>query len=596
MKKFFTLLCVFAVALSAVAAPQRITQLSSLTKAENKTVMAKQLDLAGMGFKKVDAAKVKALKQIEATKAPKVKKAPKATQATTNVNVLAINARYYSSYSMYVYTLVGENDLYYYFSFNCTDGNDPVANGTTYSLSDMYAYYCYWSDANDDYNYSDYTACSFTKTVDAEGFIKIVATATDDNGDTWNLLYDEANAPKLPQGGSYKADEVTFNFWEAETAGTPNDVQYILTFSEAGLEFYFDIYVADGDKDVVSGQTYTLADMNIDYTAGIFNKTVEIEIASVTFTKVASADGAYVVTAVVIDKEDNTWTLSAIKDAPQITEMTLALNGTSEIGTYFSQIEAADADSALYVSFILWGTDLEGQWTDDDLYYPTLRLATETDFIFYDMQDIDITVAWSAEQGKYILTGTAKAINENDDLDIINLTFNLAIAGDEPAAVVPSDMTFSFQDVEGGVLITPSNNEDPWDMAILTKENFEDVAEGDADYVAEYFYGQSGDTYASPGAYTMSFATAELEAGDYVLVVWGANGGITTPAAFYYFTVPDGEEVDPGTGGENPDPENPEEGIENVVLTKQAKKVVVDGSIFVIRDNKMFNLQGARVR
>lgn len=596
MKKFFTLLCVFAVALSAVAAPQRITQLSSLTKAENKTVMAKKLDLAGMGFKKVDAAKVKALKQIEATKAPKVKKAPKATQATTNVNVLAINARYYSSYSMYVYTLVGENDLYYYFSFNCTDGNDPVANGTTYSLSDMYAYYCYWSDANDDYNYSDYTACSFTKTVDAEGFIKIVATATDDNGDTWNLLYDEANAPKLPQGGSYKADEVTFNFWEAETAGTPNDVQYILTFSEAGLEFYFDIYVADGDKDVVSGQTYTLADMNIDYTAGIFNKTVEIEIASVTFTKVASADGAYVVTAVVIDKEDNTWTLSAIKDAPQITEMTLALNGTSEIGTYFSQIEAADADSALYVSFILWGTDLEGQWTDDDLYYPTLRLATETDFIFYDMQDIDITVAWSAEQGKYILTGTAKAINENDDLDIINLTFNLAIAGDEPAAVVPSDMTFSFQDVEGGVLITPSNNEDPWDMAILTKENFEDVAEGDADYVAEYFYGQSGDTYASPGAYTMSFATAELEAGDYVLVVWGANGGITTPAAFYYFTVPDGEEVDPGTGGENPDPENPEEGIENVVLTKQAKKVVVDGSIFVIRDNKMFNLQGARVR
>lgn len=596
MKKFFTLLCVFAVALSAVAAPQRITQLSSLTKAENKTVMAKKLDLAGMGFKKVDAAKVKALKQIEATKAPKVKKAPKATQATTNVNVLAINARYYSSYSMYVYTLVGENDLYYYFSFNCTDGNDPVANGTTYSLSDMYAYYCYWSDANDDYNYSDYTACSFTKTVDAEGFIKIVATATDDNGDTWNLLYDEANAPKLPQGGSYKADEVTFNFWEAETAGTPNDVQYILTFSEAGLEFYFDIYVADGDKDVVSGQTYTLADMNIDYTAGIFNKTVEIEIASVTFTKVASADGAYVVTAVVIDKEDNTWTLSAIKDAPQITEMTLALNGTSEIGTYFSQIEAADADSALYVSFILWGTDLEGQWTDDDLYYPTLRLATETDFIFYDMQDIDITVAWSAEQGKYILTGTAKAINENDDLDIINLTFNLAIAGDEPAAVVPSDMTFSFQDVEGGVLITPSNNEDPWDMAILTKENFEDVAEGDADYVAEYFYGQSGDTYASPGAYTMSFATAELEAGDYVLVVWGANGGITTPAASYYFTVPNGEEVDPGTGGENPDPENPEEGIENVVLTKQAKKVVVDGSIFVIRDSKMFNLQGARVR
>ena len=593
MKKFFTLLCVFAVALSAVAAPQRITQLSSLTKAENKTVMAQKLDLAGMGFKKVDAAKVKALKQIEATKAPKVKKAPKATQATTDVNVLAIDTRYNTTYSIYVYTLLGDNDLYYSFAFS-SDGADPVVNGTTYSLSDMYAYYSYWYD--DDYNYADYTACSFTKTVDTEGFIKIVATATDTEGDSWNLLYDEANAPELPQGGSFTADDVTFNFWEAETAGTPDDVQYILTFSEAGLEFYFDIYVADGDKDVVSGQTYTLADMNIEYTAGIFNKVTEIAIASVSFTKVASADGAYAVTAVVVDKEGNTWTLSASKAAPQITEMTLALNGTSEIGTYFSQIEAADADSALYVSFILWETDLEGQWTDDDLYYPTLRLATETDFIFYDMQDIDITVAWSAEQGKYILTGTAKAINENDDLDIINLTFNLAIEGDEPAAVVPSDMEFSFQEVEGGVLITPSNDEDPWDKVILTKENFEDVAEGDADYVAEYFFGQNGDTYASPGAYTMSFATWELEAGDYVLVVWGANGGITTPATFYYFTVPSGEEVDPGTGGEDPDPENPEEGIEHIALTKQAQKVVVDGAVYIIRDNKLFNLQGARVR
>ena len=39
-----------------------------------------------------------------------------------------------------------------------------------------------------------------------------------------------------------------------------------------------------------------------------------------------------------------------------------------------------------------------------------------------------------------------------------------------------------------------------------------------------------------------------------------------------------------------------EEGIENVVLTEKAQKVVVDGVIYIIRDNKMFNLQGAQVR
>ena len=38
------------------------------------------------------------------------------------------------------------------------------------------------------------------------------------------------------------------------------------------------------------------------------------------------------------------------------------------------------------------------------------------------------------------------------------------------------------------------------------------------------------------------------------------------------------------------------EGIENVVLTEKAQKVVVDGVVYIIRDNKMFNLQGAQVR
>ena len=39
-----------------------------------------------------------------------------------------------------------------------------------------------------------------------------------------------------------------------------------------------------------------------------------------------------------------------------------------------------------------------------------------------------------------------------------------------------------------------------------------------------------------------------------------------------------------------------EEGIENITLTEKAQKVVVDGVIYIVRDNKMFNLQGAQVR
>ena len=39
-----------------------------------------------------------------------------------------------------------------------------------------------------------------------------------------------------------------------------------------------------------------------------------------------------------------------------------------------------------------------------------------------------------------------------------------------------------------------------------------------------------------------------------------------------------------------------EEGIENIVLTEKAQKVVVDGVIYIVRDNKMFNVHGAQVR
>ena len=40
----------------------------------------------------------------------------------------------------------------------------------------------------------------------------------------------------------------------------------------------------------------------------------------------------------------------------------------------------------------------------------------------------------------------------------------------------------------------------------------------------------------------------------------------------------------------------PEQGIENVVLTEKAQKVVVDGVRYIVRDNKMYNAQGTQVR
>ena len=40
----------------------------------------------------------------------------------------------------------------------------------------------------------------------------------------------------------------------------------------------------------------------------------------------------------------------------------------------------------------------------------------------------------------------------------------------------------------------------------------------------------------------------------------------------------------------------PGEGIEHIVLTEKVQKVVVDGVIYIVRDNKMYNIHGAQVR
>lgn len=37
-------------------------------------------------------------------------------------------------------------------------------------------------------------------------------------------------------------------------------------------------------------------------------------------------------------------------------------------------------------------------------------------------------------------------------------------------------------------------------------------------------------------------------------------------------------------------------GVENTVLTQKAQKVMIDGVVYIMRDNKLFNLQGAQVR
>ena len=144
------------------------------------------------------------------------------------------------------------------------------------------------------------------------------------------------------------------------------------------------------------------------------------------------------------------------------------------------------------------------------------------------------------------------------------------------------DLTFAISQNEAGITITPSDNENAWDYLIVSKAVFDAYG---ADYIAATIYGQYGTEYAVTGEATLAWDSEDITSycetdGTYVLVVWGAGEeAVNTKAASYEF------EYTTQT-----------EGVEHIVLGEKVQKVAVDGVVYVIRDNKLFNLQGAQVR
>ncbi len=568
MKKLFTLLCTLAILLSANAAPRALKKSGTLQKTRIAAKAPIQPKADKMAAKFVSA---KALKQKTAKFNPnrRIAKVPHAKLETMNVNIVGVLAKYDEEGGIFSYMMAGDNDIYFFFSFP-SEGEDVVENGKTYTIEDMDANNTYWYASI--LEYDNFESCSFTKTVN-EGKVKIEVSATDTYGDEWNLLYDEAALPELPNGGSFVANYVGFAFYEAEEEGMPNDVYYALDFPDLNLQFQFDIYVEEGMKDVESAKTYTLEDMWAKYSNIVVGKVNQISFKTVSFTKTLAEDGSYSVVVVAEDENGNIWNVSASKGAPKITNETLTLNGIAE-ENYFQIIEAANEDSSVVVTAIIFAKSFEGEFTEDNIYSGTVLFNG----IEYEMTEAAITIAYSQDEEAYIATGTMKTVNPDDELDIAIFTLNLKLAGEAPKEFVPSDMTFSFQNDGTGIIVTPSNNEDPWDWYILKAADFAEQWNNDADAIANASYAKWEDTYAAPGESKISFSVMlanDYEVGEYVIVVWGSNGGVTTPAAVYAF----------GLWAE---------GIDNTEVEGKAVKLIRDGQLIILRNGVEFNAQGVR--
>lgn len=430
MKKFTSILCALAIVLSVNAVPfkaEKLATFSKVEKVEKKADFAKKQVSAQKPVQKIDFAKAEKQKKADFAKGPKtneIKPIRKAKLTTTNVEIQGLSTEYDDEDGTFTYVLAGP-DRYFIFSF-ASEGTDPVEDGKTYKLTDMTDAYWYAGY----YDWSDFESCSFTKTT-VGGKIKITATATDEEGDVWNLSYDESNVPDCPAGGTFVADGVSSEYYAYFS-----EIEYELTVSESRLVFNFDIKLPETASDVESGKTYTIDDMDPEYTYVQFNKVTYLDAEKASFTKTVAADGSYTVAATIVDVNGNTWNISATKAAPVVRDSALTLNGTYEEGSYYSQVEAANADSSQYVSLILFGTLEAGDLDFDDLLYPTVRLVDGEDYVFYDLTEGELKVTYDAESNKFSIKGTALGVNEDDDLDYINFTLDLTIDGKAP--IVPT--------------------------------------------------------------------------------------------------------------------------------------------------------------
>lgn len=496
MKKITSILCALAIVLSVNAVPfkaEKLAAFSKVEKVEKKADFAKKQVSVNKPVEKIDFAKAEKARKADFTKGNKpaeLKHVRKAKAGTTNVEIQGLETEYDADYEEFTYVLAGP-DRYFIFCF-ASEGADPVVNGTTYTLNDMTDAYWYKGA----YDYSDFESCTFVKTV-VDGKVKINATATDEEGDVWVLTFDESTVPDCPAGGTFVADNVTSDY-----SSYYSEIEYELTVSESRLVFNFDIKLPETASDVESGKTYTIDDMDPEYTYVQFNKVTYLDAEKASFTKTVAADGSYTVAATIVDVNGNTWNISATKAAPVVRDSALTLNGTYKEGSYYSQVEAANADSSQYVSLILFGTLEAGDLDFDDLLYPTVRLVDGEDYVFYDLTEGELKVTYDAESNKFSIKGTALGLNEDDDLDYINFTLNLTIDGKAP--IVPTrqeNLTLSgleFNDYGTAWQISGYNEDSTKYISIAAYASTVAGTYTEADLEAEYTYvvtDISGTTY-----------------------------------------------------------------------------------------------------
>lgn len=106
---------------------------------------------------------------------------------------------------------------------------------------------------------------------------------------------------------------------------------------------------------------------------------------------------------------------------------------------------------------------------------------------------------------------------------------------------VMGQLTFTFENTGASVIVTPSNNYEPWDYYLLSTAEYQEYYNSDKKAAAEDCYAYYGNELAAPGIAEFDFSVLASEGltGDVVLLTYACDEtGITSEVAEYQFNVP----------------------------------------------------------
>lgn len=107
--------------------------------------------------------------------------------------------------------------------------------------------------------------------------------------------------------------------------------------------------------------------------------------------------------------------------------------------------------------------------------------------------------------------------------------------------IVYGQLTFSFENTGSSVIVTPSNDYEPWDYYLLPTADYQQYYNSDKKAAAEDCYAYYGTKLAAPGIAEFDFAELQAEGltGDVVLLTYACDEtGITSEVAEYQFNIP----------------------------------------------------------